>query len=62
MSTLLHWNETKTADLRGTHAVHGKCLVIFMLKDGTVDHVLCGCYGIVFLIEGEGPHLLAIGR
>ena len=32
------------------------------LKDGIVDHVLCGRYDIMFLIGGEGPHLSATGR
>ena len=53
MSTLPHRNETKTADLK---------LVIFNIKNGIVDHVLCGHYDIMFLIGGEGPHLSATGR
>ena len=32
------------------------------LTDGMVDHALCGHYDIMFLIGGEGPHLLATGR
>ena len=36
--------------------------MLLTLKDGTVDDVLCGCYDITFLIEGQGPHLSATTR
>ena len=47
MSTLLHQNETKMADHRGTHTMHGRWFVIF-----TTNKWHCRSYSLWLLYRG----------
>ena len=57
---MLYWNETKAMDLRGTHTMCGKLIVIFLTLVGSVTScILCGRYEIMLFEKGVGPKLAA---